>query len=103
MPPVKKLWTNEERLMTNRAWVSPMDLIEINNELSYKKFMKKMENYRMNPNRSICLNKEDKYGVFIRLMYGKVDTKYTNWDYYQWVLINSLHDDDNTVRYNFLT
>ena len=63
MPPVKKLWTNEERLMTNRAWVSPMDLIEINNDLSYKEFMKKMENYKMNPNRSICLNKEGKYGV----------------------------------------
>ena len=50
----------------------------------------------MDPNHPICMNIEDIYGMFIYLMYGKIYTKYTNWDNYQRILINFLHDDDNT-------
>ena len=68
MAPVSKLWTEEEDLMTIRAWVSPNDLIEINNSLSYEELMEKMENYKMDLDRPICMNIEDLYGAFNRLM-----------------------------------
>lgn len=60
----KKLWTQEDRLITYRAWVSPIDLLHINDNLSYKELMKKMENHKMDPNRSICTNIEDINEVF---------------------------------------
>ena len=97
MPPVSKLWTEEECLMTIRAWVSPNDLIEINNNLSYKELTEKMENYQMDLDRPICINIEDLYGVFSRLMSANIPTVYTNWGYYEWLLIQSLPDDDNTL------
>ena len=97
MPPVRKLWIEKERLMTIRAWVSLMDLIETNNNLSHEELVKKMENYKMDHNRFICMNIEDIYGIFIHLMYKKMYIKYTNWDYYQRVFINSLHNDDKTL------
>ena len=78
MPPISKLWTNEEGLMTIRAWVSPNDLIEINKSLSYEELMEKMENYNMDPDRPICINIEDLYGVFNRLMSANKPTMYTN-------------------------
>ncbi|KAH9723199.1 cysteine-rich receptor-like protein kinase 10 [Citrus sinensis] len=53
MPPVRKLWTEEEGLMTIRAWVSPMDLIETNDDLSHEEVVKKMKNYKMSPDRTI--------------------------------------------------
>ena len=59
-----------------------MDLIETNNNLSHEELVKKMENYKMDHDRPICMNIEDIYGIFICLIYGKVYTKYTNWDYY---------------------
>ena len=35
--------------------------------------MKKMENYKMNPHCSMCMNIEDIYEIFSRLMCGKAD------------------------------
>lgn len=64
MPLVIKLWTKEDELITYRAWVSPIDLIQINNNLSYKELMKKMENYKMDSNRSMSINMEDINEVF---------------------------------------
>ena len=83
--------------MTIRDWVSPMDLIETNNNLSHEDLVKKMENYNMDSDCSICMNIEDIYGVFIRLICGKANTKYTDWDNYQRILINSVPDDDNMI------
>ena len=77
MPLVGKLWTEKEGLMTIRDWVSPMDLIETNNNLSHEDLVKKMENYKMDTDRSICMNIEDIYAVFIYLMCGNTNTKYT--------------------------
>ena len=68
MPPVNKLWTEEEDVMTIRAWVSANDLIEINNSLSYEELIEKIENYKMDPNHPICMNIEDLYGAFNCLM-----------------------------------
>ena len=53
MPPVRKLWIEEEGLMTIRAWVSPMDLIETNDDLSHEEVVKKMKNYKMGPDRTV--------------------------------------------------
>ncbi|KAH9686018.1 hypothetical protein KPL70_014192 [Citrus sinensis] len=94
---VSKLWTEQEGVMTIRAWVSPNDLIEINNNLSYEELIEKMENYHMDPDRPICINIEDLYGAFNRLMSANIPTVYTNWGYYEWLLIQSLPDDDNTL------
>ena len=69
--------------MTIKAWVSPNDLIEINNSLSYEKLMEKIENYKMDPDHPICMNIEYLYGVFNRLMSANKPTVYTNWSYYQ--------------------
>ena len=57
MPLVRKLWTEEEGLMTIRAWVSPMDPIETNDDLSHEEAMKKMKNFPkiMNPWSWACL------------------------------------------------
>ena len=97
MPPVSKLWTEEESLMTIRAWVSPNDLIEINNNLSYEELMEKMENYQMNPDCPICINIEDLYRAFNSLMSVNIPIKYMNWGYYEYLLIQSLPNDDNTL------
>ena len=78
MPPVSKLWIEEECLMIIRAWVSLNDLIEINNSLSYKELTEKMENYKMNPDRPICMNIEYLYGAFNLLMSANKPTVYTN-------------------------
>lgn len=48
-----------------------------------------MENYKMDPDRSMCINIEDIYEAFSRLKYKISDTKYVDWDHYRWVLINS--------------
>ena len=97
MPPVSNLWTEEEGLRTIKAWVSPNDLIEINNSLSFVELNEKMENYKMDPDRSICMNIKDLYEAFNHLMYANKSTVYMNWGYYQWLLIQSLPDDDNTL------
>ena len=75
----------------------PNDLIEINNNLSYEEHMEKMKNYQMDHDRPICINIEDLYGAFNRLMSANIPTVYTNWGYYEWLLIQSLPDDDNTL------
>ena len=64
--------------MTIRAWVSPNDLIEINNSLSSEELMEKIENYKMDPDRPICIYIEDLYGAFNRLMSVNIPTVYTN-------------------------
>lgn len=64
--------------MTYRAWVSPIDLIKINDNLSYKELMKKMKNHKMDPDRSMCINIEDICYVFSLLKYGKADKKYAD-------------------------
>ena len=78
MPPVRKLWTEEEGLMTIRAWVSPMDPIETNDDLSHEELVKRMKNYKVDPNRFMCMNVENIDGVFMHLMCGKANTKYTD-------------------------
>ena len=45
----------------------------------------------------ICINIEDLYGAFNRLMSANKPIVYTNWGYYEWLLIQSLPDDDNTL------
>ena len=97
MPLVRKLRTKEDGLMTYRAWVSHIDLVKVNDDLSYEELMKKIENYKMDPDRYMCINIEDVDDVFSWLKYGKADTKYADWNYFQWVLINSLPNDDNTL------
>ena len=51
--------------------------------LSYEELMKKIENYTMDPDRSMCMNLEDIDEAFNWLKYGKSDIKYANWDYYK--------------------
>ena len=50
--------------MTYRASVSPINLIQINDSLSYEELQKKIENYKMDPDRSMCINIEDINEVF---------------------------------------
>ena len=45
----------------------------------------------------MCINIEDLYGAFNLLMSANIPTVYTNWGYYEWFLIQSLPDDDNTL------
>ena len=100
MPPVRKLWTKEDGLMKYRAWFAPIDLIETNTDLSHEELVKRMKNYKVDPNRFMCMNVENIDGVFMHLMCGKANTKYTDRNNYQQVLINSLLDDDNTLVFN---
>ena len=83
--------------MMYRAWFAPIDLIETKDDLSHEELVKKMENYKMDFDRTMCMNIEDIYDVFMHLICGKTNTKYTDWDNYQWILINSLLDNDDTL------
>ena len=40
--------------------------------------MEKMENYKIDPDRPICMDIEDLYGAFNRLMFANKPTVYTN-------------------------
>ena len=83
--------------MTYWAWFAPIDLTETNDDLSHEELVKKMKNYSMDPDHTMCINIEDIYNVFMHLICGKANTKYTEWDNYQRIFINSLPDDDNTL------
>ena len=61
-----------------------------------------MKNYKMDPDRTVCMNIEDIYDVFMHLMCGKANTKYTDWDNYQRILINFLLDQENMLVFKAL-